>query len=270
MLRELWDYLATPASAQARAFGYLSEAVALAARHRRQHRAWTPHVAAARRFVADSAALAPAGGRALVAGSGLLIELPLGELAARFEEVVLVDLVHLHPVRRAVRRWPNVRLATLDVTGTLAALRDALRTGAPLPTPGDGPFLDRPFDYAVSCNLLSQIPLLPRDALGRRRDADAFARSLAAAHVAWLRRVAAVAGLFSDTESLWLRDGTVVAREESLWGVPLPPPDRHWTWDIAPAPEEDRVLDLRHTVGGWLDLNRRPAPDDRFACERLD
>ncbi|WP_029009991.1 hypothetical protein [Azospirillum halopraeferens] len=264
MLREVWEYMAARAGRDARAMGYLAEAVALAARHRRQRRAWAPHVAAARRFVADSAALAAPGGRALVAGSGLLIEIPLDTLADRFDEVVLLDLVHLHPVRRAVRRFANVRLVEADVTGVLGPLRAALAAGAPLPQPeaDRGPFPDGGFTFAVSCNLLSQIPLMPRDAIERRRrdDGDAFARALASAHVAWLRRVAPVAGLFTDIESLWLKDGALAGREDSLWGAALPPPDRTWTWDIAPAPEEDRRLDLRHTVGGWLDLNGTATP----------
>jgi len=249
MLRELWEYLTTPATRGARRLGYVAESVALGARHRRHRRAWEPHVQAARRFVLDAAARA-APGRALVAGSGHLIEVPLDELSARFESVVLADLVHPRSVRRAAARLPNVALAAVDLSGALAAL-----DGAPAPTPPD---LGQ-FAFAVSCNLLSQIPILPLEALERRgvpeAERTAFARALVRGHVDWLRGSAGVAALFTDVESHWLEDGRPVARDDSLWGEPMPPPDRTWTWDIAPKGEEDPRQDLRHTVGAWLNLN---------------
>ncbi|MCW2236982.1 hypothetical protein [Azospirillum canadense] len=74
-------------------------------------------------------------------------------------------------------------------------------------------------------------------------------------HLTWLASVADRPVLFSDTESLWLKDGRVIRREDSLWGMRLPEPDLHWIWDIAPAPEEDDRHDLRHTVGAWLDAS---------------
>ncbi|HYG90153.1 MAG TPA: hypothetical protein VD978_28305 [Azospirillum sp.] len=259
MLRELWEYLTTPASRTARRLGYVAKAVALGARHRRQRRAWTPHVEAARRFVLDAAAQA-APGRALIAGSGRLIEVPLAELAARFDAVVLADLVHPRAVRRQARRFGNVTLAEIDLTGALDRMEDRGADGVLSPAPPDPipPDLGR-FDFAVSCNLLSQLPLLPLEALERRGVGEApraaFARALVTAHLEWLRGCADVAALFTDTERHWLEHGRPVAHNESLWGVPLPPPDLTWAWDIAPRGEEDRRLDLRLTVAAWRNLN---------------
>jgi len=274
MLREAFEYLTTPCDPLARRLGYLGETVALGARYRRQRRAWAPHVAACRRFVTQAAERAAAeralrgeaaGGRAMVAGSGLLIELPLEDLAARFDELVLVDIVHARSVRRRVARLPNVRLVALDVTGALAPLaaaldeRRALPAGfAPPPAPALSP--GERFAFAVSCNLFSQLPLMPLEAIERRApalpDADrlAFAQRLAQDHLAWLAGAADTAALFTDTESLWLRGGAVLEREDSAWGLPLPAPDVSWLWDIAPAPEQHRRNDLRHSVGAWFDV----------------
>lgn len=255
MLREVWEYLTTPASPLARRLGYVMEAVALGARHRRQRGAWGRHVTEARRFVLEAAEAAN-GGRALVAGSGRLIEVPLAELAARFEAVVLADLVHPRAVRRQARRFANVTLAEVDVTGALAGV---LAGGPLVPAPPD---LGQ-FDFAVSCNLLSQLPLLPLEALEKRGvpegERGAFAQALIRGHVEWLRSSAAVAALFSDVETQWLKDGRVVERAESLWGVALPPPERTWIWDIAPRGEQDRRHDQRHTVAAWRNLNASPA-----------
>lgn len=257
MLRELWEYLTTPAPAAARAQGYLTETVALGARHRRQARAWAPHVATCHAFIEQAASAAPPGGRALVLGSGLLIEIPLAFLADRFAEVVLVDIIHARPARRRAARFANVRLTGLDVTGTL----EPLTAGGPLLDPtATAAFPDGPFAFAVSCNLLSQLPILPVHALeqsGHGADEHRrFAQALIRAHVDRLRACAPVAALFSDTAGLWLDPGgREVQRDDPLWGVSLPPADRQWPWDIAPAPEEHPRYSLRHCVSGWLNLN---------------
>ncbi|MGF7176258.1 hypothetical protein [Azospirillum doebereinerae] len=265
MLREAFEYLTTPCDPLARRLGYLGETVALGARYRRQSRAWAPHVAACRRFVTQAMERAlqgeKTGGRAMVAGSGLLIELPLEELATRFDELVLVDILHARSVRRRVARLPNVRLVAMDVTGALVPLAAALDAGRALPTdftPPPAP--GGRFAFAVSCNLFSQLPLMPLEAVERRvpalPDADrlAFAQRLARDHLEWLAGAADSAALFTDTENLWLRGGAVLEREDSAWGLALPAPDVSWLWDIAPAPEQHRRNDLRHSVGAWFDV----------------
>lgn len=181
--------------------------------------------------------------------------MPLEDLAARFQEVVLADLVHPRTVRMAAARFGNVRLVEADLTGTLEALAAG---GLPSPAPPD---LGR-FDLAVSCNLLSQLPVLPLEALERRGVGEAgraaAAWRLVESHVAWLRAAGTVAALFTDVEGLWLEEDRVVERENSLWGVELPPPDRVWEWDIAPRGEQERRRALRHRVGAWRNLNAGP------------
>lgn len=260
MLRELLEHRLTPCPRHIRALGFLSESVALGARYRRQRGAWAPHVAACRRFILDAADRVPAGGRLLVAGAGRLIEVPLGALCQRFAEVVLADVVHPLPVRAAAWRLPRVRFWPLDVTGVLEPLQAALTAGSPLPVPPeDGLFDGAPFDLVLSCNLLSQLPLLPLDAIEAQAPLvdeaarTAFAQALVHAHLRWLRRAGRAAAVFTDQESLWLdREGRIIERESSLWNIPMPPPDRSWDWDIAPAGEQERDLALRHRVGGWF------------------
>lgn len=149
MLSELFEYLTTPCPRWARERGYLNQAIRLHTRARRCRAAWQPHVTACRQLILEAMALCSGEGAALVLGSGLLLEVPLSELAARFTEVVLVDAVHLAPVRRAMRAYPNVRLVNADLTGTAP--------GAPAPAALWG---ERAFLFGVSANLLSQLPLL--------------------------------------------------------------------------------------------------------------
>lgn len=267
MILEAVELLVTPCQPVARRLGYRSEMVALGARWRRQKRAWAPHVAKSRAFLRAAIDRVPAGGRALVLGSGRLIEIPAADLAARFAEVVLLDVVHPLETRLAALRWRNVSLRTLDVTGVLKALRFGERGGGawslPVPQPPD---LGR-FDIALSCNLLSQLPLFPLRALAERSPAidaaalDRFGRDLEAAHIEALRQAGAVAALYTDVERIArdVRDGAE-EREPMVYGPGLPPPDLAWDWEIAPAPEEERFRDLRHTVHAWFDLNRASEP----------
>ncbi|BAI72189.1 hypothetical protein AZL_015510 [Azospirillum sp. B510] len=267
MLREAFEYLTTPCPPLARRFGYLAEMVALGARYRRQRRAWAPHVAACHRFIDQAVRRAEPGGRALVAGSGLLIEVPLETLAARFDEVVLADLLHGRAVRRRAASLPNVRLLELDVSGALVPLAAALDHGAPLPTAFEPPVpAGGPFRFVLSCNLLSQLPLLPLDAVERRAPATpeaermAFALRLVRGHLWWLSVIAERAALFTDIDASWLDGGVVTEVEDSTWGLDLPAPDMSWLWDIAPAPEQHRRQDLRHSVGGWFDVRTLDIP----------
>lgn len=259
MLVEAIEALVTPCPAFARGFSYGAEMAALGARRRRCRRAWAPHVTTAREFLIDAMQQAPKGGRAIVVGSGRLIEVPLADLAAHFSEVVLADVIHPLPVRLAAARYRNVRLLPVDVTGTLAPLRKALSDGTPLPEPA-APDLGH-YDFAASCNVLSQLPLLPLEVILARRPAipdseqAAFAHALAASHLAWMRGLADVAALFTDVESIRRDRAGREERESTAWGLALPPPDRAWTWTIAPAPEDERHRDLLHTVHGWWNLN---------------
>lgn len=262
MLVEMLEYRLTPDGPLGRDYDYLGQAVSLGARYRRQRRAWAPHVAQCHAFIAEAASAAGSG-RALVVGSGRLIEIPLRFLADRFAEVVLLDVVHPLITRRLARRHRGVRLMTADVTGTLAALSSALRNGRPLPDPATAPLplSGERFDFVVSANLASQLPLFPTQAIEERRpDVDEaarelFGRALIERHFAWLRGLAPVAAAFSDIDSRWTdAGGREVQRRTTLWNAEPPPADRTWEWLIAPRPEEERDYDLRHTVAAWRNL----------------
>lgn len=249
MLAEAVEYLLTPCPGWARRLGLLHQAVSLRARHRRLGAMWTPHLLACRSFIAGAAALAPAGGRAVVLGSGLLIELPLEELAARFAEVVVVDAVHGWPERWRLRRWPQFRRVEADLTGVLDG-----RAGPELPDP-QPPLAGERFDFAVSANLLSQLPLFPLWRLEGRfppEALEAFARALIARHLEGLRALAPVSCLISDFERRFLDGDRLLDADDLLHGAALPPPDAEWLWEIAPRPEEAPDYDVRHRVGGWV------------------
>lgn len=250
MLLEGLLWLTARCSPSARRFGYLREAIAIAARHRRCRAAWQPHLDKTRAALLASARLSRQRRSALVFGSGLLLDIPLAELATLFEDVRLVDLVHLPAVRRAARRFHNVTLVEHDVSGILqpllegaggfdeAALR-RLAEAVPASLLGD----DR-VDWVASVNLLSQLPLLPMAWLKDRVSLplefwDEWQTSLMRSHLDYLADFRAEVCLVADAAQVECDgQGAEVVRTDH--GRALGFAERAfdtWRWDVAPQGE---------------------------------
>lgn len=260
MLAELLTSLLTPFPRIPRRMGHLAEQIAIRARERRVRAAWAPHLAASRAAMLAAAGRCPGRGRCVVVGAGLCLDVPLAELAARFAEVVLLDVGFLE------RGGPaNVRRIAWDATGCLEAwhadprmdVDEALALAER--DPGWPSGLGDP-DLTVSANIISQLDLLPAPWLARRRwRPDDFAERLgtvlARTHLRWLRARPGTRALIGDLAATLIpADGT------SPTTRPLPPsqlglrdPDQGWDWDIAPIPEWNRREHLRHRVGAWID-----------------
>ena len=259
MLREFWAWLATPCSGPARRLGLAAESVAIAFRHRRCARAWAPHLERCKALVLEAARACPGRARAVVLGSGPLLDVPLAELSGLFGQVVLADAVHPRVARCAARALPNVELLEFDATGLHAELAALCRAGrGPLPVPGP-PLLPGPRpDFLVSLNLLSQLAIRPLAALRRSLiDPDeaalqALARGLIEAHLAWLPEAADRVCLVTDHRREVRGAGGVLESADLLHGAALPP-GRDWEWLLAPRPEARPDADVVHHVRGVTD-----------------
>ncbi|HEV7730825.1 MAG TPA: hypothetical protein VGR62_01625 [Candidatus Binatia bacterium] len=265
MLREALRTLRVESPAWARALGLAHEHAAIAARHRRMRRWWDPHLTASRDVVLAAADQVRGRTRALVVGAGDCLDVPVTELAARFDEVVLADVVIGPAARRLARRsGGRVRCVVWDATGVLERLAAVRRTTSadavtrlfadadPGPPPGGEP------DLVVSASCLSQLGSVPGHALPAATYDDTLpeqCRTLAArTHLAWLaRRTGAVRAVVADMARLDVApDGAVLARV-ALPVVPSRPPDRTWRWDLAMIPEHSRTHHRVHEVGAWID-----------------
>lgn len=253
MLSELAHYLTTPVPSAFRRLGYLRESVLLLSRARRCRAAWADHLAAARDAVTDACHAIGTGRVAIVLGSGLVDDVPLALLAARFREVRLVDAVHMRPARRKARAFPNVRLVTAEISGSAGCLgTETTEFVDGVAALCGGPEID----LVVSANILSQLPIVPIDwfeARGLPLPPD-FGRRILLAHLDGLARLSARVCLVTDIEQVEEdRDGRVTGRLDLLHGLRLPPPDRVWTWDLAPFGEAARHRRHRHRVQAYDD-----------------
>ena len=148
---------------------------------------WTPHVEHSHERILQAADLAVGKGIAIVLGSGVATEIPLAELARRFERLILIDLdgssmlASLDQVPLELR--PKVELKVMDVTsfasGLMKRQREAVEASATVNEAFgrfDGIFRDLalgdlpnlpPSDLVVSSLLLSEIARFPFAYTGR-------------------------------------------------------------------------------------------------------
>ncbi len=257
MLAELALYLATPVPRAIWRHGLLRESVGLWSRGFRHRKAWAGHVRRCKDVVEQSLAGLTRHRTVVVLGSGLLRDVPMNLLVERFDKVMLVDAVHLWPVR--LRWWaePKVCFVTCDLTGLLDQLGgpENVSRAAPLASlQADGTI-----DLVISANLLSQLPLPVERALDAGQLSDAgLARAVVDAHLSDLSGFSARICLLTD-ESYSEVDaaGVVIDRFDLLHGARLPGGGECWDWPVSPMGEEDAAAAFIHHVRGYSDW--RPA-----------
>jgi hypothetical protein len=255
MLLDWLRYLTTPAPWDARRLGFVRDSVWLQSRSRRCRTAWKPHLDRSRAVVAEAVAGLGRRRTAVVLGSGLLDDVPLALLAAAFDSVILVDMVHPWPARWAARRFSHVELATFDLSGCAEWMLG--RRGDP------GPALPElcqgeEVDLVVSANVLSQLPILPLDHFGDGATPDLGSR-IVRAHLGALAALGCRICLVTDTAQREEdRGGRMLDHSDLLHGVSAGTPDQEWDWVLAPFGEAARHSRLVHRVHGFGDW--RPPP----------
>jgi hypothetical protein len=245
--------------------GLAHEHAAIAARHARVREAWQPHLEASREAILAGADLCTSRRRALVIGAGDCLDVPVAELAGRFDSVLLTDVVLSPAARRWERRLPGrVHCIQWDTTGALDALAPRRRTirsaGAVslFASADPGPPPDGEPDLVVSANCLSQLGLVPAHALAAadndERLPDRCAAAAAKRHLDWLAARRGVRVLLADSARIDLApDGRQLKREDLRNRFGLRAPDRLWRWNLAPIPEWSPDFHRVHEVGAWFD-----------------
>jgi hypothetical protein len=249
MLAEWLQYLTTPCPRHLRRLGYLKQMIGMQARHQRCRDAWGPHLRRTRQLILEAADACPGRGKVVILGSGLLLDVPVGELSGIFDEVVLVDILHMPIVRREVAGLANVRLHTHDITGVVEALS---RGQTPRPGSADlsADLGADGADLVVSCNILSQLGVLPEPL------SPGISVTLMQAHVDALNRHGGTVCLITETAHRLMDGGVEVESSDPLAGVEIPEAlkinIKKWDWDFAPRPERHRRYDLIHSVEGFI------------------
>jgi hypothetical protein len=260
MLSDLITSLTTPCSPLIRRMGYLNEAIEMRGRARLHAAAWQPHLDNTRSFVLSSAEMCRNRNKAVILGSGLLLDVPLAEITSMFRDVVLMDVVCLREVRKQIRTYNNVSFMECDVTNTAERLyQNGLKGIHELPESVPSvPGIGQDCGLVVSLNILSQLWVVPRAHAARQMrglneyQVDEWCGRIVAAHYAYLRSLPCDVCLVADYEFV-KRDsgGRVISRGSTVYGLELPRPDASWTWNIAPINKGSRSFSKDLTVGAW-------------------
>ncbi len=259
MLAELFRYWTTFAPERVRKYGYLRRLINLEFQHKRNQHAWQDHIDSCESFIAAAAGATPKHDICVVLGSGLLLEVPLGNLADRFTRVYLVDMFHMPQVRAEAKKYLNVKLLYGDITGIFAMMAEGEYPGDGVPAPPARiPHLNDA-DLIISANCLTHLAPPFCDYLGEERymtefDQDKLTLQIMDAHVHALAENAhGVSAIITDTERFVLAGNRVVRRKSLIPGLRWPgnatlAQSLEWQWLVSPAGDKHERTDIEHTV----------------------
>ena len=230
MILELFKFLTSKASREARKNGALYESVAFESRASRLKSSWQSHWDASHMAVQEflSKPELSSAKTLLVLASGSLFELPMDFLLQRFEKIILVDFVFPKKVREtAERAQGKIELAeaNLNDLDKVTALLEAA-------------------DVALSCNVLSQLHLF---------DQSTEAKAHQQKHLGLLKTSKKPALLWTDVQRIFRPKGQnqVVQTEDTVFAS-RSTPWKKWEWKIAPAPELHKDYDISLQVEAYL------------------
>ncbi len=261
MLCDFYTYLTTNCPPYVRHLDYLREILAMRSRHQRQRTSWMPHLQNTRQFILSIANRCHDRNKVVILGSGLLLDVPLLELTSMFREVVLVDIVFLPEVRKAAKKYSNVKILPLDIANVAKKLFENIRLGIcelPKATPPLLSSLDEDIGLVVSLNLLSQLWVMPRAYALKKlplldeEELDDWCGQIVSSHYAFLQLLACSVCLIADFEFV-KRDktGHITSYGSTIFNLRLPAPEESWTWNIIPIGESHGYPSKELKVGAW-------------------
>ncbi|WDR01423.1 hypothetical protein PSQ19_11415 [Devosia algicola] len=233
MLAEIATY-ATSVVATPKPFRkHLGPAIGLWARGRRQHVAWTRHIARTNLLLGQTCADQPGHDTAVILGSGPLFDVPLKTIAKKFATVLLVDIAHLAPARRQMRDFANVHPVWHDLS--------------PAQNPDTLDFLHaiNGLDWVVSLNLASQLAASVPEQNQRAVIDD---------HLDGLLALDCPVTLATDLNcTLTDKRGNLQQSFDLLGTRAMPPAPHRWTWEVAPFGEDSRHWRRTHAMAFYPD-----------------
>lgn len=253
MLKELLKHLSTPAPEHIKALGYLKELIAIEARYRLCKSGWDSHIKHTKETILSCIDLCPDRHKALIIGSGNLIDLPLAELCSAFEHVVLVDIYHMPELKKVCNVFSNISLVSADVTGIALKLYDS--------KPKPEGLLPEPLAYipqsddaslVVSLNILSQLPIVPSYFLTDKLKWDeesaklkAWQRDIMQSHYDALNNLNCTVCLISDWMMLYkAKDGSTIESHITAPILQDIQANKQWDWLIAPLGTESKKYSI--------------------------
>lgn len=256
MIRELISYFTTSATDEAKAFGHLYESISLIEREKRCSHHWLPHRTKCKNTILKIQSKIPNHKSVLVLGSGPLHEFPIEEMADIFEQIDLVDVVHLKKTKDQYKHLRNVRFIEKDITELESIILKEKKVRNLTPTQ----FLDNNYDLVISANLMSQLSIHLRKFLEKKSspklsdlELDQFANQVSLDHFQYLTNFNCPVLLITDTETQFIGiNDEILDTDRPYINFPLPKSHDDWWWNVAPRPEYSKDYSVRMKVSVFV------------------
>lgn len=259
MLSELYSYVTTPASVEAKQLGYLYESIATAARAKRCKQAWRQHLTNTQNAISDAINTYYAQGIRNIAilGGGMTHDLPIDLLinGSKRITVTLIDIVFTKQTIKLCKKHHHVLTSVEhDISGISRGLLACDHHSA-LPSPRFSlpDFINIEETLVISANLLSQLPYLPLKWLEQQGIAKEirthYAQEIIRSHLTGLTQLPH-ALLITDThaEQYSPAEAAPITSHDLLYGVKLPESYQHWEWEISPYGEKEKNRRYVHSI----------------------
>lgn len=262
MIREALIFLLTPTTSIAKKYGFLYQSIALQHRFQRCKTVWLPHLKNCQELFQETLKDLPQKKSVVVMGSAHLHEIPLHLLTGNFENITLVDIVHPLKHHWLAKRNPRLRLITQDLSLSLDKL-DSISSPEDLQTLiqklREKELFNFQADLIISANILSQLALLPMEALEKKikrsltiEEKDGFCTAFAEMHLENLKKCQGRKLIYADREVIY-RDpqGKEIYRGKYPVSFAGFKKLREWMWMLAPLKEASKDYSIEMKIEAY-------------------
>lgn len=262
MIREALVFLLTPTSSIAKRYGFLYQSIALQHRFERCKSVWLPHLKNCQDLFQEGLRELPQKKSVVIMGSAHLHEIPLHLLTSNFENISLVDVVHPLKHHWLAKRNPRLKLVTQDLSLSLDKL-DSVSSIEDLQTLilqlNEKKLFCFEADLIVSANILSQLALLPIEALEKKikrpltvEEKDGFCTAFAEMHMKNLKECRGKKLIYADREVIY-RD----PQDQEIYRGKYPVSFtgfrkiKEWMWTLAPLKEASKEYSIEMKIEAY-------------------
>lgn len=262
MIREALIFLLTPTTPLAKKYGFLYQSIALQHRYERCKKAWLPHLKNCQDIFLQTLSDLPQKKSVVILGSAHLHEIPMHLLLGNFENVTLVDVIHPLKHHWLAKRNPRLKLITQDISQSLHHL-EKIQSLKDLHHLMDELQKQEIFhfeaDLIVSSNLLSQLALLPIEALEKKlkraltlEEKDFICTGFAEIHLKNLKNCKGRKLIYSDREVLYHSPkGELIYTGHYPVSFSGFKKMKEWTWNLAPLKEASKDYSIEMKVEAY-------------------
>lgn len=224
---------------------------------------WIPHLKNCQDLFTDTVASLPQKKRVVVLGSAHLHEIPMHLLVDNFEQITLVDVVHPLKHHWLTKRNPRLKLVTQDLTQALqhlerlTSLEELHDLGKEL---AGKDIFHFEADLIVSANLLSQLALLPIDAIEKKLkreltidEKDQICTDFAQTHLKNLDGCTGKKLIYADREVIYKDpEGEVIYRGHYPVNFQGYKELKKWNWQLAPLGEASKKYSVEMNIEAYI------------------